>query len=61
MSEWINVDDMLPQYDIEVIAIQEGNVTVGCFRAGSIEGEWWFDGDVTLDGPSHWMEIPDLP
>lgn len=77
MSEWISVEDRLPDID-QVVVCLENTVTYygGCVDAGD-EGwlwgmadstPWYHDGawraDIEIDDeylPSHWMPLPPPP
>jgi hypothetical protein len=63
MSEWVSVDDRLPD-DIQNVLVTNGlEVTFGWWRP--IRYEWCvsiFDGgDVVDDTVTHWMPLPQPP
>jgi hypothetical protein len=73
-GKWIDVNDKLPDFDINVLAVIDGNVTVASrfdepdgWLWGMLYGVW--DGDLhaaetVIDDhyqPTHWMPIPFPP
>ena len=63
MSEWISVDELLPEKSEDNILVyfDDGEFTVGEFEKGpNGTGEWHyfceFTGEIT-----HWMPLPDPP
>lgn len=62
MSEWINVNDRLPERGIEVlVAGQKPGVTLAFIAIWT--GDGWNSCDEAFDGykVTHWMAIPELP
>ena len=64
MSEWIRVEDRLPEEDEDVLAyIQDGYIKVAC-PFYQIDGgkRWaWFGGDYMYENVTHWQPLPDPP
>lgn len=65
MSEWISVDDRMPEDRAEILIYFEtaclSNVAIGYYQ-----DTYWFEihGDkrvVTDNWPTHWMELPGPP
>ncbi len=59
-SEWISVDDRLPDDVIDVLVfIRNGSVSHTCI-AHMLKGRWWSKG-IPIENVTHWMGIPDPP
>lgn len=61
MSEWINIEEMMPQDDQRVLACLGGDVFLARYF-GSKKG-WRRDPDMNLmqQAVMYWMPIPELP
>lgn len=62
MSEWISVEDRLPERDSEVIcrSNKEGNrIFIGYL--GYRSGAWMEDGSMHIGEVTHWMPLPPPP
>jgi len=59
MSEWVSVEDRLPEGDRTVLVL----VWAGHFEIGTWTGEYWYcDRDVErLYRVTHWMPLPEPP
>ena len=60
MSDWISVDQSLPDKNTDVIVACED----GYVQAGYLEGrEWqWINSEATIRiGVTHWMPFPEPP
>ena len=60
MSEWISVDDELPECDVLVFI-----ATISCVKNGYTcakwGGEYWVRNSWPLGySPTHWMQIPEI-
>ena len=59
-SEWISVDERLPEDAIDVLVfVRNGNLSYTCI-AHTLKGRWLSRG-ILLDKVTHWMGIPDPP
>lgn len=63
MSEWIQVEDRLPEYYEIVLVFTRPKIFTLAFRSKVKNREWWdpdrFD---LVDVPiTHWMPLPDPP
>ena len=58
MSEWISVEERLPEENIRVLAAGLGVVTIDALY----RGVWWCTetGDASY-GITHWMPLPEPP
>jgi hypothetical protein len=74
MSEWISVDDDMPETfetdgnyhaSKECLVLCAGNYELGLFQYGPDSGGWhnWYSHfyEDTFDGVTHWMPLPPLP
>jgi hypothetical protein len=62
MSEWISVNDRLPQVDFEVLVSCDGDVTISNFRVNCENGAMWFDIECENGWiVTHWMPVPEPP
>ena len=61
MSEWISVDDRLPDENITVLVCDGDDVEMGSHNShfGWTIYEW--DGPSSRSFVSHWMPLPELP
>ena len=62
INEWISVDDDLPQEDFEVIVCSDDDVYMSVFRAGYVQGDYYFDVEIEKNiVVTHWMPLPEPP
>lgn len=64
MSEWINVDERLPETNRSVLAYRSGKGVGNFYINGQFE--WMLDGwgvntSRTFDDITHWMPLPPPP
>ncbi len=60
MSEWISVDEQMPQKSGWVITVDDGEVIPAWYRLGrfAISDD---DGDDLVIEPTHWQPLPEPP
>jgi hypothetical protein len=63
VSDWISVDDELPELDFDVLVRCDDDVIISTFRSGYTQGDWWFDieRESTAWLVTHWMPLPEPP
>lgn len=60
MSEWISVDDRLPEDGDEILMWSE--VFHGVVLGDRSDGEWWNESDIiTTAKITHWQPLPEPP
>ncbi len=65
MSEWISVEDRLPEEIIEEIIVCRDKDCIASMAARYIGGEFItygaFGADMPFKNPTHWMPLPEPP
>ena len=67
MSEWISVENELPQADFMVLVCVDDDVYTDIYREGVNDGEYYFDTEyigiemVIIPKITHWMPLPEPP
>ena len=60
MSEWISVEDKLPQEKVRVLLFDNGGFGIMSGRLGS--AGWYLEGDLDkYANVTHWMPLPEPP
>jgi len=60
MSDWISVDEYLPQQDFEVLVCQDDDVFTAIFREG-LTGNYFETSGSTYNRIEHWQPLPEPP
>jgi len=55
MSDWISVEDRLPDDDVDVL------IHGGTFGVGYREDDTWYELLPWTKSPTHWMPLPEPP
>jgi hypothetical protein len=62
MTEWIDVNDRLPEKDQKVLTFDGNNIETGYFTGESDSYYWDFDTYGAKEGEiTYWMPLPDPP
>jgi len=57
MSEWISVEDRMPEPGELVVVAGYGTFAIGFY----VQKLWYITGIEGFESPTHWLPIPDLP
>ena len=66
MSEWISVDELLPENEVEVLTYKAIDHKYHDYRCGYVvidrEGVVWCESWASdVISPTHWMPLPEAP
>lgn len=60
-SQWVSVDERLPEINADVIAFFKYNATVDLVEVAYYDGEDWYTASGEHIRPTHWMKFPAPP
>lgn len=62
MSEWISVEDRLPEKgQVVLVAMPKGTVTLGGIRKKTQAWDVFLDMAIWTAEPTYWMPLPEAP
>lgn len=62
MSEWISVEDRLPEKgQVVLVAMPKGTVTLGGIRKKTQAWDVFLDMAIWTAEPAYWMPLPEAP
>lgn len=60
-SQWVSVDERLPEINVDVIAFAKYNATIDLVEVAYYDGEDWYTASGEHIRPTHWMKFPAPP